>query len=207
MFPIQKLVLPKDMAQISNGEVPANLLGNIKPYGQVHHKAARCWEAMRQAALADGLTLSHVGALRTLKEQQSLFKQRYSLKDEGRTPTITRKYQGKTWYLKKNCSPAGTPGTSKHGFAVAIDVCAVINKKNVGLGSAPKHVAWLKKNAEIYGWSWQIADPRNPEFEIWHMICFDADNPPPAVTETTLSVPVATKVKRPTLKEKKGKKA
>lgn len=207
MFPTQKLVSPKDMTEIPNGEMPAKLLGNIKPYGQLHHKAARCWEAMRKAASTDGLELSHVGALRTLKEQQSLFKQRYSLKDEGRHPTITRKYAGKTWFLKENCSPAGTPGTSNHGLGLAIDVCAVINKKNVGLGSAPKHVEWLKKNAGTYGFAWEIADPRDPNFEIWHMICFNADTPPPAVTETALTIPPASKVLRPTRKEKKGKKA
>jgi LAS superfamily LD-carboxypeptidase LdcB len=97
-----------------------------------------------------------------------MFNDRYSLKDEGRVPQITRQYQGKTWYLKKGKSPSGVPGTSNHGLGLAIDLDV----------SNPKVAAWLCSNAPKYGFYLQGSDPKSPEFELWHWQYCEGDTLP-----------------------------
>lgn len=205
LYPVQKFVKPDELEKCPNGDIPAHLLSNIKPYGQLFYKAAAAWDAMCEAAKAEGLEFSHVGALRPLKEQIALFESRYSVKATKRVPQVTRTYKGKTFFLKEGMAPAGTPGTSNHGWGCAIDVAAIVNKKLVALGSSQKHVDWLVGNAHSFGWSWEVADPKNPNFEIWHMICFDCDKLPTEILARSVSQ--ATKVpKKPTRKERKGRK-
>jgi hypothetical protein len=203
MYPVKKFVLPEELQGVPNGDIPPALLANIKPYGQLYWKAAAAWQAMIDAARADGLEFSHVGALRTLKEQVALFQSRYTRKPTKRIPQVTRVWKGKTFFLKENCAPAGTPGTSKHGNGCAIDIAAIVNKKLVSVGSSQKHVDWLVANASKFGWSWEVADPKNPNFEIWHLICFDCDS----LQTSGDNAPRATKVAKPKRKEKKGRKA
>lgn len=71
------------------------------------------------------------------------------------------------WCALGKCQNAATPGTSNHGWALAID----IGQKNhtvIGFGS-PEY-AWLKANAGKYGW----VHPKYMEpggsgpFEAWH---------------------------------------
>lgn len=204
MYPVQKFVVPSELEKVPNGDIPPHLLSNVKPYGQLYWKAAAAWEAMLEAAKADGLEYSHVGAFRSLKEQIALFESRYSAKATKRIPQVTRTYKGKVFFLKEGMSPAGTPGTSKHGNGCASDACALIKGKVVPLGSSQKHVDWLVANAHRFGWSWEVADPKNPNFEIWHLICFDCDSLPAEIVARSVSQ--ATKVKKPSRKERKGRK-
>jgi LAS superfamily LD-carboxypeptidase LdcB len=204
MYPSRKFVTPKELEKCANGDIPAHLLSNIKPYGQLYWRAAMAWDKMLEAAKAEGLEFSHVGALRTLKEQESLFASRYTTKATKRVPQITRTYKGKTFFLKEGMAPAGTPGTSKHGWGCAIDIAAVVNKKIVNLGGSQKHVDWLKANCQRFGWAWGVGDPKSKEFEIWHLECFDCDILADDIVAG--SVQQATKVAKPTRKEKKGRK-
>ncbi|MDO5503384.1 MAG: M15 family metallopeptidase, partial [Actinomycetia bacterium] len=58
---------------------------------------------------------------------------------------------------------AATPGTSRHGLGMALDLCGGIN--NFG---TIEHL-WMKRNAPLYGWyhpSWAAAGGRLPE--PWH---------------------------------------
>ena len=110
---------------------------------------------------------------RTLATMKALFNDRYALKPNGRVPQVTRRYQGKTWYLQKGKSPCaappeGTPpnqkGGSLHGYGIAVDV-------NV---SNAQFLRWLRLNAPTYGFYWQgqptLPDGRkNPEWEAWHL--------------------------------------
>jgi len=205
IYPVSKYVVPAELNGVPNGDLPPEVLSAIKPYGQLYWKAACAWRAMLKAADADGLEFSHVGALRTLKEQVALFNSRYTLKATKRVPQVTRTYKGKTYFLKAGMAPAGSPGTSKHGHGCAIDVAALVKGKIVSLGASKKHVDWLVKNAATYGWSWEVADTRSPNFEIWHLICFNADRLAPEVL--ALDTERATRVKKVSRKEKKGRKA
>ncbi len=204
-YPVRKFVVPSELEKCPNGDIPPHLLSNIKPYGQLYWKAAAAWEALCEAAKADGLEFSHVGAFRSLKEQIALFDSRYSKKATKRIPQVTRTYKGKVFFLKEGMAPAGTPGTSKHGWGTAQDFAAIVNKKLVSLGSSQKHVDWLVANADRFGWSWEVEDTSNPNFEIWHLICYDCDNLPAEILSRSVSQ--ATKIKKPTRKEKKGRKA
>lgn len=76
-----------------------------------------------------------------------------------------RDYQGQVeareyWCARNNCGNASEPGESNHGWALAIDVA-------VNFGDA--EYAWLKQNAESFGWvhpAW--AEPEGEHPESWH---------------------------------------
>jgi D-alanyl-D-alanine carboxypeptidase len=194
MYPVHKIIMPLRLREVPNGELPARLLANLKPYGQLFRPAARAYLDLVEAGARDGFTFSHVGAYRSLTQQVSLFKTRYSRKPTGRVPQVTRVWNGDVWYLKKGMAPAASPGKSNHGYGLAIDICEIVNKKPVSLG--PDARKWLLANAERYGWCWEVADPYNPNFELWHLVCWNAGNLPEAEP--------ATRVKRLNRQQKRG---
>jgi hypothetical protein len=53
--PIKKLVLPTTLGHITPGELPANMLVDIKPFGKLHPRAANAYNALRAAAFAAGI--------------------------------------------------------------------------------------------------------------------------------------------------------
>jgi LAS superfamily LD-carboxypeptidase LdcB len=176
--------MPSDLAGQKNGELKPALLRSIKaPNGKLHSLAATAWNAMQLAAYFDGIQLKHVGAYRPLKEQINLFNTRYSTEKTPRKPQVTRKYLGKTWYLKKGMAPAGVPATSNHGIGLAIDV-------NLSSG---KELKWLlgdgfmTSNALKYGFSWEVKD--GPNAEAWHIRYVCGDTLPQAVLEAIAAFP------------------
>ena len=178
LYPVLPIIMPSDLAGVPNGKLPPKLLRNIQaPKGQLHSLAATAWNAMQLAAYFDGIELKHVGAYRPLSEQMALFMNRYALSPTGRTPQVTRTYLGKTWYLKKGMAPAGVPGTSNHGIGLAIDIA----------NASGKRLDWLlgdgfaTSNALKYGFTWEVADPKNPNFEQWHIRYVCGDKLPQAV--------------------------
>lgn len=176
MFPVHKIILPPKLRDCPNGEVPAHLLVNLKPYGQLFWRAAIAYQNLVEAGAKDGYRFSHVGAYRPLDQQVALFKARYSKKPTGRIPSVTRVWNGEVWHLKKNCAPSATPGKSNHGLGIAIDLCELAGNKPVSLG--PNARKWLLTNAEKYGWCWEVADPSNPNFELWHLVAWDCGKIP-----------------------------
>ena len=176
MFPVHKIVVPPALRNVPNGEVPARLLVNVKPYGQLFWKAAVAYNNLVEAAKKDGIILGHVGAYRSLDQQVALFKTRYSRKPTGRVPAVTRVWNGDVWHLRKGCAPAATPGKSNHGLAIAVDLCEMVGKRPISLTMVGRR--WLLSNAEKYGWCWEVADPGSPNFELWHLVCWDAGKVP-----------------------------
>lgn len=61
---------------------------------------------------------------------------------------------------------AAVPGTSNHGWGLAVDWSSNINKDN-----SPEH-RWMEQNAPKYGWFnpwWAVDDdPDNGQYEPWH---------------------------------------
>lgn len=186
MYPVLKIIIPLDLEKAKNGLINSSLLRDIQaPRGKLHRLAATAWNAMQLNAYFDGIELKHVGSYRPLSEQMALFNNRYSPSQTGRVPEVTRKYQGKTWYLKKGMAPAGTPGTSSHGLGVAIDV-----------GNASgKRLEWLlgdgftTSKALLYGFSWAVSDPADKNFEAWHLQYFAGDKLPDKVLEAIKAFP------------------
>ena len=46
-LPIKKLVMPSDLAGITNGELPKKLLTKIKPSGMMYWQAAASWAKLQ----------------------------------------------------------------------------------------------------------------------------------------------------------------
>jgi LAS superfamily LD-carboxypeptidase LdcB len=183
-YTVLPIIMPSDLAGTKNGELPASVLRNIKaPNGQLHRLAATAWNAMQLAAYFDGIELKHVGAYRPFEQQIKLFRERYTGAPTGRTPQVTRNYQNTTWYLKKGMAPAGTPGTSNHGWGLAIDVASASGKR----------LEWLlgdgfsTSNALKFGFSWEVKDGANAE--AWHIRYVCGDKLPQAVLDAIQAFP------------------
>ena len=164
-YPVKKIVMPKDLARVPNGIIPANLLRKIGPTnGQLHHSAATAWNCLKMAAYFDGISLDHVGAYRTFARQTALFKQRYTLTPQSRL--ITRTWMGETYYLRDGFAPSSSPGMSNHGWGLAIDV----------KDCSGDRLKWLLAgNAKKFGWWWQVAN--GPQAEAWHLQFVCGDKP------------------------------
>ena len=159
-LPVTKVVMPADLKTQKNGQVDAELLRAI-PGGKLYYKAAVAWLALREAARKDGLWLkptSTVDTYRPLKVQEKAFFARYD-----NTPRDTRheKYQGKDWWLKPRKAGVAVPGTSFHGWGLAIDVAHVNDRK----------LKWLLANAARFGFSWEA------QSEPWHLRFVAGDKP------------------------------
>jgi LAS superfamily LD-carboxypeptidase LdcB len=183
-YPVRKVTLPADLKGQKNGRLNESLLRAIHPAGHLHHLAAAAWRELRRAAKKDGLDLVHVGAYRSYRRQYDMFRSRYAKKPTGRRPPVTRTWNGLTWYLKKGRAPSAVPGTSNHGLGLALDVALRVNGKVLpistdpdGKGQLPRGAEWLRRHATTYGWCWEVADPKNPNFEIWHLVYFQGDRP------------------------------
>lgn len=170
-YPYIKLVLPKELEKVENGKLSTNQLTKVKCGGLMWSKAAHAFNAMFDAATKAGVKLQNIGDYRPFEAQFGMFKERYSTKDEGRKPQVTRTYDGKTWYLKPGMAPSSSPGKSNHGLGLAID----LNVTN------PKTAEWLCKNAPDYGFYLQGSDPKSPEFELWHWQYCLGDKTPKAL--------------------------
>lgn len=172
-YPESRLSIPKDLKDVDNGKLPKSKLSKIECGGEMWKWAALCFNLMYKDAKKAGITLKNIGDYRTFQRQLEMFNERYSLEDEGRIPRVTRKYQGKTWYLRKGKSPSGIPGTSNHGLGLAID----LDVKN------GKTLAWLCENAPSYGFFLQTGDASSPEFEAWHWQYSTGDKLPTVVVK------------------------
>lgn len=183
-YPVLKMKIPADLAGVTNGEVPAKLLRSIHaPNGQLHSLAATAWNCMQLAAYFDGIELNHVGAYRSLSAQKALFESRYASARTGRVPEVTRTMGGKTWYLRKGNAPAGVPGTSNHGWGLAIDVASASGARLEWLLGD----GFLSSNALRFGFSWEVAS--GPNAEAWHLRYVCAESLPRAVAEAIVAFP------------------
>ena len=191
--PVAKMVLPKEVAKVGNGKLTPKMMKRVKCGGNMWVGAADAFNAMYDAALAAGHKLRNIGDYRPFDGQLSMFMDRYSDKQTGRKPEITRTYQGKKWYLKKGKSPSGTPGTSNHGFGLAIDL-AIDNKGKIQAIGGTKAYAWMCENAPSYGFYLQGAPTRpdgkaNPEYEAWHWQYCLGDGVAPAMSGSAPAAP------------------
>lgn len=167
-YPVLPIIMPTDLTGQKNGYVASAVLRTIqKPAGKLEKHAATAWNCLQLAAYFNGLTLNQVGAYRRYSQQLAMFNDRYSTTDMGRVPQVTRIWQGKVYYLKPGKSPSSTPGNSDHGWGVSVDVsnCGVnspICKWLLGDG-------FMTSEALKYGFTWAVSDPKNPNFEPWHL--------------------------------------
>ncbi len=124
--------VPVELLTYGNGKVPKEALSAIDG-GNGHRlwaPAARSFEALRSAAARDGVTIGITDSYRPFEVQVDLVK-RKGLYSQG--------------------GLAATPGTSNHGWGLALD-----------LRLDSKAQAWMRENGGRYGYVEDV--PREP----WH---------------------------------------
>jgi hypothetical protein len=186
-LPIAPVVRPADLAGVTNGKLPGSLLTNIGAPGRAsavaHSQCNRSWQALRAEVLAlfgETLTVtSSVDAYRDYARQESTFRGSYLPKyDPARCTTAdSRTWNGVRWYKLSGHSAKAVPGTSNHGWALALDVCLWRNDTIVGITANSSMFNWLVANAARYGFSWEM------QSEPWHLRLFTGDRTPQAVTD------------------------
>ena len=181
IVPVKK---PADLEGIVPGKLPEKLLKPVKGGGKLHWRAASAWDAMVDAAKADGVELKPTSSgdtYRSFESQLMAFRQRYQKEPiEGAS---TRTFEGIKWYKKSpTLASLAAPGTSQHNSGLAVDVHTA---------AEPKRLEWLIANVRKFGFSWEVV-PEEP----WHLRYTEGDNPPAAVVEyiakTGGQAPIAT---------------
>ena len=155
-LPITRLRFPVGLVKAKNGELPDDLLSPIKPYGRLYApSAAVAWQMMRTEARKVDVTLratSTVDTYRPLSVQTALFLQRYQRQPIKGRPV--KRWNGDLYYQKVGVAAAAVPGTSNHGWGLAVDVW------NVGQNG---RLDWLLDHAHEFGFSWEL------DSEPWHI--------------------------------------
>ena len=151
--------LPEEIALEMNGKMPADKLQRIHCGGQLYLDAARSWLAMVRAAAQDKVFLnvnSAFNAYRKLESQIRVFNRRFvrvDTQDNLSADSIRVEFEGKVWQLKPDVAYAAIPGTSSHGYGLAVDI---VNSGNKNVRN------WLAKNAASFGFV------KEYDFEPWH---------------------------------------
>lgn len=188
-------VLPIVWPSAVNGLDP-KLNGNLGPcqltdvfmYNVGHRSftpaAKRAWDAMVAACLgATGFHLTSTDTYRTYQAQVNAFSTRMQGWYNPLTCTrITRIWNGKRYWLKRGYAPCATPGTSNHGWGIAVDVMVALGTTVVNIGNAQvaPAKAWVVEHAIEYGFSWETP-LGSPGFELWHLRLVTGDEPTQAV--------------------------
>jgi hypothetical protein len=192
---VQSVRLPPDLVSAPNGRLDHQLVAVAFPGrptgGQLHLQAARAWWALADACLkATGILLtvtSVADAYRKYSIQLSAFLTRYepvSYATYVLTSSKKRKkfaYNGSTyWRLRPGMSPSAVPGTSNHGWGLALDVCEMMANGTVRGISSSAAWPWLKANLARFGMSWEYT---NEGVEDWHIRLYVAEAATQAVLD------------------------
>jgi hypothetical protein len=172
MLPVRSVVRPASLAGKTNGRLPPSVLTSYAhpdggPLVTLCDPAARSWAAMAQAARRDGVHLrptSEVDTYRPYGVQERIFRARYSTMWR---PGGSVWWNGRRWYKRLGVATAAVPGTSNHGWGLAVDVV-------LGTSVFP----WLINWADDFGWSWELQSER------WHLRYYAGDRVPGAVVVT-----------------------
>jgi LAS superfamily LD-carboxypeptidase LdcB len=164
-----KIILPATLQHVIPGEMPINLLAEVKPYGKLHLLAADAWMAFRARAFAEGIKTfkptSSADTYRSLATQTIAWNDRMQLTPiENVKPRV---YQGKNWYLKKGKAPIAQPGKSNHNLGLSVDVSEASGER----------LAFMAEFAALYGFTWEL------DSEPWHINYYVGDRVPALVQQ------------------------
>jgi LAS superfamily LD-carboxypeptidase LdcB len=193
-LPIAPMSLPSNLKGVENGKLPNELLVPAHIPGKnwsLHPTAARACRAIVAAMGAEGIQVRATGTYRSYSSQVSLFISRYEPVSYARYATtrssrrkvwkeaVQSGYSSIYWVMKqidgKWPAMAAAPGTSNHGWALAVDFAEELDGDPQVESISSRAVAWLVKNAHIYGWSAEA------QSEPWHWRYIAGDNVPSAV--------------------------
>lgn len=196
-LPIKAVVKPSTLNNRTNGQLPAEILTLIGVGSAVMElTAARAFRAMFHFARAIGFVVKEVGDYRSFMEQLNLFLSRYkpvSYTVYANTPSAHRKYWGQAggygytsvYWVKKDFSlaTAAVPGTSNHGWGLALDIAEETDGDPGPEGITPAFVNWLVVNADRFGICAEL------QSEPWHWRYYAGDAIPQAVLDYEAGVP------------------
>lgn len=173
--PERSVIKPTQIKGMQNGRLADDVLKpcGIRSFVMVE-PAARAMREMRNLAWAQGIRLSATGTYRTYKAQVALFERRYQ-----NTPSYPgarhEVWNGKDWWLRKGVAGAAVPGTSNHGWALAVDF-ARRNKAGKLVVLDGVTLEWLADHGPKYGYYNTV------QSENWHWCYVLGDKLPPALT-------------------------
>jgi LAS superfamily LD-carboxypeptidase LdcB len=175
-LPIAKLVKPACLKGQENGKLRRGILRKCGIGGfLLAEPAARSCRALVAAANAAGFDVQATGTYRTYDRQEALFRSRYTTDILKGQPT--RRWNGETWYQKPRTAAAAVPGTSNHGWGLAVDFAEERDGKPGVDSVGPKFVKWLIRNADRFGFSAEL------QSEPWHWRYIAGDKIPQAVLD------------------------
>jgi hypothetical protein len=188
-FPVVSVKMPSSLAGQSNGKLPPSLLVKPgfpgRPLGLLHPLASQAWLALARdvkAQFDEVLTVTSTGdAYRNYDRQVVTFTTRYTTTRLPGRPT--KVWNGVTYWQKPGTAMAAVPGTSNHGWGLAIDTCLYRNNEVVGITANMPMFNWMQLNAFRYGLSWEA------QSEPWHLRYWSGDTVPPAVKPPTPKPP------------------
>lgn len=155
--------LPDDLDNFPDQNFPESLLRPFLGKWRLHHQAVDQHEAFVKDAAAAGVPIVPIpgaaSAYRPFAQQEQLFFSRY-VKGGGAS---TKTYKGVVYHLKPGMAMAATPGTSGHGWGLAVDY---MNAN----GSAINLVQRAKLRQ--IGAKYAIVD--SVKSENWHFTCQNA---------------------------------
>lgn len=178
VLPVRPVTIPSNLAGQQNGRLPSSVLTPISSTRLLESTAARSWKAMTAAATAAGIPWGINSAYRSWGQQDALFRSRYRSYwfplNGG-----SRWCNGRRWWKLPGVPVVACPGTSNHGWGLAVDVA------NAGT-SGTSTVRWLLKHADLFGFSWEV------QSEPWHVRYYSGDRIPQATLdyESSQQVPV-----------------
>lgn len=122
-------------------------------------------EVNRRYRIEFGGDIAMTDAYRRYEVQESIFRDRY-VRGVPQGTGDARWWLGAWWYRRSGEASAAVPGTSNHGWAVAVDLGGGIN-----IAGTERH-AWMRREAPGLGWvhpSWaHDNNPSNGSEEPWH---------------------------------------
>lgn len=172
-LPVTSVIRPALLSGLSNGRLPDSVLVDTPglaggPLVRLTTPAWRAWRALCNAATAAGIVLKATSATdsyRPYEVQKRIFLERYTTDILPNRPWKT--WGGQRWYQKPGTATAAVPGTSNHGWGLAVDVASASGAR----------LEWLLANADDFGWSWEV------QSEPWHIRYWAGDHVPAAVLE------------------------
>lgn len=185
-FPVRAVATPAVLHGKANGLLDGVLVDTPGQAGGVRVRlvepAARAWRALCAAALAAGHILKAVGpadSYRPYGVQERIFRQRYTPEFLRGRPT--KKWRGQDWYQRPGTAVAAVPGTSNHGWGLAVDTGEERDSDAGAESLDHPTLAWLLANEERFGWSHEL------QSEPWHLRYFAGDAIPQAVLDFEVS--------------------
>lgn len=171
-LPVFPRVKPADLSGTANGRLPGHLLVAVDMSGRparCHPQMARALRALiHDCRAATGVDLTNVGHYRSFDAQATLLKARYVRAASG-----TRFWDG-SWWRRVSGAPVATPGTSDHGWGLAVDGAVRDPRTGQAVGvHGSRAWTWIRDHLTSYGlcWAW---DDETEEPWHWHLFQIDA---------------------------------